>query len=241
MSLPRSLSLRRVSPPNSPAHYVLVQRPVAELEQLRANRLTLDTSDAAWPPKAVTKPGELKDNCFELEATLDLRGARSCGFRIRTGPEEFTEIGYDQNPGVVYLDRRQSGDVEFHPAFAGRHEAPARLTQGKVQLRVFVDRSLVEVFINSSLRSAGDQPSGQSSICTVGLHFQGRHQQLCCAVLLRVCGETRLRYLQFAQPDRLPYTRPTGKIVNPQRHMWIFLSPIDLEHAKVVVQDSQPL
>ncbi len=75
-----------------------------------------------------------------------LSAARSCGFRIRTGEDELTEVGYDREPGVVYVDRRKSGIVDFHKAFAGRHEAPARLIDGKITLQIIVDRSSIEVF-----------------------------------------------------------------------------------------------
>lgn len=85
---------------------------------------------------------------FVLEARLQPGTARSCGLRIRTGPDEYTEIGYDRVPSAVYVDRRHSGDVEFHPAFPGRHEAPTRVIDGEVTLEIIVDRSTIEVFIN---------------------------------------------------------------------------------------------
>ncbi len=148
MSIPRTLSLRKVPAVDGQGDsiYTLVQRPVKELHSLHANKLTLNTDTATWPPVAVTKPGDLSDMNFVLETTLQPAAARSCGFRIRTGEDEFTEIGYDREPGVVYVDRRKSGIVDFHKAFAGRHEAPVRLTDGKITLQIIVDRSSIEVF-----------------------------------------------------------------------------------------------
>ena len=149
MSVPRTLSLKKVAfNKEEPATYVLVQKPVNELENLRTRTRTLETNKASWPPVAVTSPGDLKDLTFEFETILHPGKARSVGFRIRTGEDEFTEIAYDRNYSGVYVDRTKSGNVDFHNAFAGRHTAPARIINGKVYLQIFVDRSTVEVFIN---------------------------------------------------------------------------------------------
>lgn len=149
MSIPRSLSLKEVAfNKEEPATYVLNQRPVEELKELRASTRTLDATKAAWPPMAVTEKDELDDISFELEATITPATARSVGFRIRTGEDEFTEVVYDRHYSGVYVDRSKSGIVGFHDAFAGRHTAPARTIDGEVTLRIIVDRSTIEVFIN---------------------------------------------------------------------------------------------
>jgi hypothetical protein len=53
--------------------YTLVQRQVKELRQLHANKLTLDTDTATWPPVAVAKRVDLSDMNFVLETTLQPR------------------------------------------------------------------------------------------------------------------------------------------------------------------------
>jgi hypothetical protein len=60
-----------------PAAYVLVQKPVAELEKLHTSSRLLDVDDVNWPPKAVTQSGEIKDSTLELEATLTPGDSRS--------------------------------------------------------------------------------------------------------------------------------------------------------------------
>jgi fructan beta-fructosidase len=57
-------------------------------------------------------------------------------------------IGYDENEKVVYLDRRNAGNTSFHKSFPGIEKAPARLIDGKVQLDIYVDQSIIEVYIN---------------------------------------------------------------------------------------------
>jgi fructan beta-fructosidase len=149
MSIPRSLSLKKVAfNDEEPATYVLKQRPVEELKKLRTNTRTLDATKAAWPPMAVTASDQLDDMTFELEANITPGKARSVGFRIRSGEDEFTEIAFDRNYSGVYVDRTKSGNVSFHKAFPGRHTAPARTIDSELTLQIFVDRSTVEVFIN---------------------------------------------------------------------------------------------
>lgn len=170
MTIPRVLSLKKVAfNDEEPATYVLVQQPVEELKKLRSDPRMLDTSSAAWPPVAVTAPGEIDDLTFELQAVLQPGNARSVGFRIRTGEDEFTEIAYDRHFAGVYVDRTKSGHVDFHDAFAGRHHAPARIIDGEVSLHIFVDRSSVEVFINGGEAVISDRifPTRQRPVIEV--------------------------------------------------------------------------
>ena len=177
MSVPRTLTLRRTSalrqqrsePDTTRADYTLIQRPVREFYQLSERTILLKTDSAAWPPVPVTRPGELTDMNFILEATLKPGRARSCGIRIRTGNDEYTEIGYDREPGVVYVDRRKSGNVDFHPAFAGRHNAPVSLISGATMLTIIVDRSTIEVFINDGEAVISDRifPNSRTPVIEV--------------------------------------------------------------------------
>ncbi len=49
--------------------------------------------------------------------------------------------------GVVYIDRTHSGSLAIDPVFAAaRQEAPVTLHNGKLSLRVLLDRCSVEVF-----------------------------------------------------------------------------------------------
>ena len=171
MSVPRTLSLRRVDPePEAKLPtYVLVQRPVRELERIHGEKLRTLIVKASWPPKAMTEPGDLTDMSFRLQCNLKPGTARSVGLRLRTGDGEYTEIGYDSKGGVTYVDRRRSGNVEFHAAFAGRHEAPTHIRKGKVALDIIVDRSSVEVFINDGESVISDRifPSSRKPVIEV--------------------------------------------------------------------------
>lgn len=57
-----------------------------------------------------------------------------------------------------------SGEVGFHPRFAGRHVGPHALKGGRVKLHVFVDWSSVEVFADDGYTVLTDRifPSHES-------------------------------------------------------------------------------
>jgi fructan beta-fructosidase len=79
------------------------------------------------------------DSC-EIEATIDLNGASEAGFVLRKGEKEQTLVGI--RAGEFFIDRTRSGDTGFHRAFPGVHSAPFAVRT----LRIFVDRSSIEVF-----------------------------------------------------------------------------------------------
>lgn len=57
-------------------------------------------------------------------------------------------IGYNEQEKSVYFDRTKAGVTSFSKNFPSIEKAPARLIDGKVSLLIYVDQSIVEVFIN---------------------------------------------------------------------------------------------
>jgi fructan beta-fructosidase len=138
-SIPRSLTLK-----DGPNGLRLAQQPVDELAQLR---------DIAYQMEDVPLEGTLdlggqglSGRALEIVATFEVGAAREVGLKVRTGDGEETVVGYDVAAEEVFVDRRASGDVGFHPRFAGRHAGAHAIDNGQITLRVFVDWSSVEVF-----------------------------------------------------------------------------------------------
>ncbi len=150
MSIPRSLTLRKTG-----SGYILVQRPVKELQSLRGEPVEIAETSVTDSVRAVGSSWSV-GNTYELRLTLT-PNAESSGVRVCAGEDEFTEIGYDRSINAVYVDRTRSGMVDFDPRFAGRHAAPVSLDNGTVSLTIFVDRSSVEVFINDGQAVISDR------------------------------------------------------------------------------------
>ncbi len=138
MSIPRELTLRRID-----GVLRLCQRPVRELAALRgaAESVTNVTLDD------IAKSLKTRGQQLAFLITFEPGTATAFGLRVLQGGAQQTEIGYDVQSGSLYIDRTQSGDVSFHPAFAGRYAGPlAPDADGHVRLHVLVDACSVEVF-----------------------------------------------------------------------------------------------
>ncbi len=143
-SVPRSLSLETRN-----GEVQLIQNTVEELEQIRQEPLSLQEFSVDGKEISLSNHNsDISGKAYEILAELDPGSSDTSYLSIRAGESEETLVGYDSVKGVVFVDRSRSGENEFNSDFAKRFEAPARLIEGKVQLRIFVDWSSVELFIN---------------------------------------------------------------------------------------------
>jgi beta-fructofuranosidase len=88
-------------------------------------------------------------NSLELSIEMESAEASQFGVKVAVSPDgqEETSIYYDVSEGMLKVDTRKSGPE--HPSKA-LEAAPFKLKNGeRLKLRVFVDKSVVEVFANS--------------------------------------------------------------------------------------------
>lgn len=173
LSLIRELQLRRF-----PEGIRLVQNPAAEYTQLRQ-------WIGSWSNETIAPGTNLLEgtegDCLEiaLTAIIDRDSATDFGITIRAGQGQGTRIGYDRIKNEMYVDRTASGDMPRHegqqigPSWAGRYAAPLTAADGRIRLRIFVDRSSVEVFGNereqiSTLILPRRDSKGTSTFCEGG-------------------------------------------------------------------------
>jgi beta-fructofuranosidase len=142
MSLPRILSLR----PDG----MLDMRPAPELEMLRAHHWALGDIELEEPADApaYTLP-DVRGDTMEIVAEFDPGDAIEVGIVVRCSPDgrEQTRVLYDCAEQHVVIDASRSSLEDT--AHLSRHAGPLHLSSGEtVRIRVFVDRSVVEVFAN---------------------------------------------------------------------------------------------
>jgi len=142
MSIPRELTLRR-----TPDGLRLVQRPVGEMLKLR------DATARKFPGGTFVAAAEWLQNQTNLSPLLDVElsftgiTAKSAfTLQLHTGADEATAVHLDGARSRLIVDRTRSGRTDFHRAFSSRHEAPLRLIDGRVALRLLLDTSSLEVF-----------------------------------------------------------------------------------------------
>ncbi len=127
MSLPRELSLTA-----SGDNYTLIQKPVKETQLLRGNE--------------IKDLEEFTGGSLEIELTWD--GSDGTILELFANQEEKTVIGLKEN--ALFVNRTESGLVDFQPDFASLDEVKIDNADKKpITLHIFVDQSIIEVFINN--------------------------------------------------------------------------------------------
>jgi levanase len=167
MALPRDVSL--VTTERGPR---LVQRVVPEFAELeQADRAY---TDAARPIAAGTETLPVSGDVVRIDATFAPGDADGVGLSVLGDDESATRIGYDTASGRLFVDRRDSGSVGFHPAFASLDDAPVALREdGTVAVTVYVDRSSVEVFTADGRVSITDQVFPNAGADAIGVWADG--------------------------------------------------------------------
>jgi len=166
-SVPRELALRTTRD-----GVRLVQRPVAELQRLRGTGRRLGAQPIPVGSTPLAARG-ISGTALEIVAELEAGAASELGVKVRTGRNEETVIGVDPRAGRLFVDRTRSGEVSFHPDFPGRHAGPLPIENGRVRLRILVDRSSVEVFAGDGRTVITDQIFPDSASDGVALYATG--------------------------------------------------------------------
>lgn len=82
----------------------------------------------------------------EIMMTIDPAKAGSVSIALSNAAGEHVDMVYDVAGGKLSFDRRESGIVDFSQDFPAVTYAPVHSADGKISLRIFIDRSSVEVF-----------------------------------------------------------------------------------------------
>ena len=138
MSLPRVLSLDEDG-------QLLMDVP-DEIKALRYRPFTKDSF--AVHPGADQVIDGISGNSIELGITMESTEASEYGVKVCVSPDgqEETVVSYDATAGEIRIDTRNSGPKDTPTKVEA---APLTLKQGEpLKLRVFVDKSVVEVFAN---------------------------------------------------------------------------------------------
>jgi len=140
--------------------------PAEELTTLRREHWHFDQPDLGT--SAITR------DCLEIEAACHLEPGAEFGLRLRAAPggEEQTSVVYQAASQTLVVDTRQSSlDADVARE---RCTAPLRLAPGEpLQLRLFLDRSVLEVFANGRLCLAVRLYPTRADSLRLGLISQG--------------------------------------------------------------------
>ena len=169
MSLPWILTLR--------ADGALGVAPAPELEALRGDPVR--HADLALAPGAHATLPDIGGDCLELAAEFERGDAARLGLIVRRSPDgaEQTRIAYEPASGRLVVDRERASldaATERTP-----HAATLALADGEpLRLRVFLDRSTIEIFANERLALTSRVYPTRADSLGLGLFAEGGSARL---------------------------------------------------------------
>ena len=141
-TLPREAGLFRA--PDGQLY--LSSSPVAELGALRDKpSVSVRNKPAGGNGRNFPLPDSNGGAC-EILLDIDSRKAASVDITISNNDGESVILSYDTKAHTLSFDRRRSGITDFSQDFPTVTTAPTFETDGKLSLRIFIDRSSIEVF-----------------------------------------------------------------------------------------------
>jgi sucrose-6-phosphate hydrolase SacC (GH32 family) len=138
MSLPRELSIKKDR---------LIQWPIREIEQLRSN--TVEVKEVLFSGKECFEGirGRKIDMEVEIFAQNPEKSFHKFTICFAQNEEFYSEIVYQPSESVVEMSRQYSGNRR-----AGIHQRKCHVNtiDGRIKMRLILDRYSAEVFINGS-------------------------------------------------------------------------------------------
>ena len=141
-TLPREMGIFK----DTDGQYYLSSTPSPELEALRgglhhqSRRFSFGKSD-----KTISLPTQ-NDGICEILLDIEARKGQVLTLTLANKAGERVVLTYDSDKETLAFDRTQSGIVNFSQDFPAVTVAPTHRHDGKLSLRIFVDRSSIEVF-----------------------------------------------------------------------------------------------
>ena len=129
MTIPREIILK-----NNKLYF----KPVDEIEKYRSNEVVLNNIKLNGE-----KTFDIYGDSYELEIVYDAEEASEFGLKLRANNQEETVLLYNKEDKIFILNIDKSGI-----GFKGERRTKINLIDNKLNLRIFVDKCSVEVFIN---------------------------------------------------------------------------------------------
>ncbi|MFT8320700.1 MAG: glycoside hydrolase family 32 protein [Bacillus sp. (in: firmicutes)] len=181
MTLPRELALV-----STEEGVRLIQNPVAEMKRIQKER-SYSQEDILLSSTALSVP--LSHPLVELNVEIENKDASKWGIELYYNEDEKTIIHYDTLKNLLFVDRTESGVSDFSDSFSAVQEAPVRSRDNKVKLKLYIDLSSVEVFVND----------GEAAITTLVYPKNGVEK----VTVFTENGDAKVSYLECIELDSI--------------------------------------
>ena len=144
MTIPRELSIKRDN-----GDYILISKPVSELDTLRQeSKSVLLSSDNNRATTELLLTGENLNQCeLKLEFGLNAGFNDTVGIILENNFGEKFIVGYSVPEKLIFADRTKAGDASFSETFAGVIKAPYE-AGNKLSMQLLIDVSSAELFVD---------------------------------------------------------------------------------------------
>ena len=141
MTAPRDIGIEKVG-----EKFVLASKPISELAVISEPPVTIKNIDA-------TNYNLTEGAKYSGPAMLHLSADKLETFSITFSNAEGEKliVGYDKAGNNYYIDRSNSGKINFEKGFAKRHTAPRISDKSSLDLTLIVDDSSIELFADDGL------------------------------------------------------------------------------------------
>ena len=135
MTIPWTLNIKNID-----GIPMLTGQPVKEINKLHINDVkTIRTDTSMLLPS---------HGLADISMKMSIGKSGQYGFKLANELGEFVHFYVDAATGKLFFDRRKSGDISFSNDFPAIHEKLRTSTSDELAIRVLVDVSSVEIFID---------------------------------------------------------------------------------------------
>ncbi|WP_139902303.1 glycoside hydrolase family 32 protein [Clostridium thermarum] len=139
MTIPRELKLKNIQ-----GDIIVTSEPIEALQ--RKFEHTIATTADVKINSDIKVGKELSSSRIKMKVDIDEVSDVGIEFSNRVG--ENIRIGYNLAKWYLYVDRSNSGKVDYAPILNKLHKAKLERRLDKLDMEIFVDKSSVEVFFN---------------------------------------------------------------------------------------------
>jgi sucrose-6-phosphate hydrolase SacC (GH32 family) len=163
-SIPREIHLKETE-----EGFRIIQNPIPELKKLRGDLFELKEL-ALNGDLDLSKISEF-ENTYEIQASFEFKGTSELQLNLLEGDNRCLILTFNSSTNLFSVDRRNTTNAiskEFNEKFKDIMGAPVSLKNDMLKIRIFVDRSSVEIFtqdgekVFSALTFPGPDQTGVS-------------------------------------------------------------------------------
>lgn len=143
MTIPRELKLKHVG-----KDVLVTSEPINELSGIASKPIIVQYLKAAGSFDISKKTGGITLPC---SVKLNMENTNDFSLVLSNDINEKIIIGYDKKNSQYFIDRTQSGKIDFKDGFSAIHTAPRFSRNSKMDLTLIIDVSSVELFADDGL------------------------------------------------------------------------------------------